>query len=485
MVAPETFLTGLLGTWRATSFAANILADLSPAGHPLTGTNVSVIAAPVGSGWKNGLSVFKFQTSPTSNAIAGSASPWAPLHNGSGASFWMIFRPTGPGILGLPREVLMGTGISATNQSGFQLHLDNTRKRLGIEFANGLGNGYLLDNAFSNWHSWPATIAWAKPHVLVGNITDASYPMIDLWLDGAPLASLSRGDRENIRTRMPVDALLSVAPRPWGTGPAQAALRLGQSNIGTNPWQGELREAGVKTDVLTPTERHAIEDWAASDAGVVLKRNNCIDNIMWTGNSLVDTIWMPNVTFPTMLQYPWQVVPELRAETRNHMRAVAGRQSHTITSRLADDVAPHFDPTARSNIATIWELVNDIAQGNTKEVSIADYWTACDTLRAQGWKVVCAPPPPHRLVTKATHLWLVNEVVTHWADHADVIARFDLLPASLSNWDAMTADYGGGTGPRIYRRDGIHFTEKTNLIMVHPLWRDAINSLIAGRLITA
>lgn len=481
MAAPETFLTSLLGVWRASAFTSNTMTDLSIAGNSLTATNVSVISAPGGSGWKSSLPVFRFLTSPVSSAIAASAPPWKPLHDGSGASLWMIFRPTGPGLLSLVRETLMGTGVSATSGCGFELRIDRNRHRIGIEFTNGGGNGYLIDRTNGAWYSWPESVSFNKPHILTVNITNASYPMIDMWLDGEPLASLSLGDRENLQTRPSTDSLLPLTARPWGTGDPQAALRFGLANIGTNPWQGELREAGCKVGVLTPTERQAIEDWAASDAGITLKRGNCVDNIMWVGNSLVDTIWQPDPTRPNMLQFPWQVQPELRGTTRNHMRAVAGRQSHTVTARLAQDVAPHFDPTARSNIAVFWELINDIAQGNTKEVSIADYWTACDGLRAQGWKVVVAPPPPHRLVTKSDHLWLVNEVVTNWASHADAIARFDLLPSNVSDWDAMTSDYGSNSGPKIYRRDGIHFTETTNLILIHQVWRDAINSLIAGR----
>lgn len=462
--APETYVPSLLALWRGDDFASNTVVDQSPEGNNLTSTNVTIVTSS--SPWKPGIPLLSFIASGAgSKAVHNVPATWNAFHNGSGATFWAAFCPLGPGPLGNGIDALIGTGNVFSSEFGFQVRLDTTRKRIGIEFVNGEGSGYLIDNVLNNWWSWDNTIVFGVPHILVITISNSTAPNIQIWLDGKLIASVSKGDREKDSPSV---------ERPWGTGDASRNLTVGQTPQGFNSLTADFAEIGMMGAVLSTQDRKQLEAWAAEQYGVKLRPRTNRGRILWNGNSLVDNIWRTD-------QFAEQTTRNLRQNGVVVMRAIAGLQSHQMTARHPKHVAPMYDASAPFNVATAWELVNDIAEGKTKEQALADYWATCDLMRAQGWKVVCAPMPPHRFTIQATFDWLLAAVIAEWGDHADAICRFDVDPR-LGGWNEMVADYGANAGPKVYRSDGVHFTVLGNQL-VAPYWRTAIDSVLPPRLL--
>lgn len=481
MSAPETFVPNLTAAWRADTRSGSDLTDLSGNGNTLLSTGVTYGTTNVLNGWGiGGVAVAELNGFSAYYSTA-SATPWAFLHDGSGATTWAIFSATHTGI-----KVLFDTGAFSPGNNGAYVWIDGDLGRVGIDFTKNLGNGTsdfpadsgrIIDYIAGARFSWQKTFAMNVPHVLVVTIGASDSPDIQVWLDGHLIDSLSIGDREKGPSTL-VAVTHEAAPRNFNSGAAGFPMRVAAAaHSAITLLAGELAEIGFCSSVLSASDRQAVEDWAASHYGVSLDRTRQ-GQLIWTGNSLVDNVWHP---FPIYQQFPELVTPKLRRKQRNVMRAVAGLESNQMITKAPKHVTPMYDATLPFNILVAWEGVNDIADGATKEATLATQISYCQARQAEGWKVVAAVPPPHRLVDKTTFEWLRDQFRALWPTFADALADITVDPI-VGDWDAMTSDWGGGSGLKTYRVDGIHFTIAGNTI-VEPYFTEAINSLMRGRLI--
>lgn len=485
--APESFVPSLLAAWRADTLSGSDLVDLSGNGHTLTANSVSYGTTSTANGWGlNGVAVAE-TNGLSSHYDAASAAPWAPLNDGTGASFWTIFRVNASAGI----RVLFDTGAAVPNVNGAYVLIDTDLGRVGIDFTKNLGDGTvtfpadsgrIIDYTSGSRFSWKGSFAIGVPHVLVVTIGTSDTPDIKLWLDGHLLDSLSIGDRE--KGVSDITVVPTAEPRNFNTGAPGFPLRLFAYAHSVFDVLGcELGEAGASAAILSTPNRQAIEDWAVSHYGVPLDRTEP-GILVWDGNSLVDNVWHP---YPIWEQFPELVTPNLRKPTRNVMRAVAGLETNQMSARAAKHVTPMFDSTKPFNILVAWEFVNELADGATKETAYANYVAYCLARRAEGWKVVSGTMEPNRFagglaeagvpgpIGKANFLWLRDQVRLNWSSFSDALADITVDPI-VGDWDAMVSDYGAGSGPKVYRADGTHFTIAGN-VLVEPYFTAAINSL--------
>lgn len=454
MRAPEAFVLNLLGYWRADAVAGNKLTDLSGQGRDLALTNVAFKTTSAADGWgAPGRDVATLGGVGASFAKATDVEPWKPLHDGSGASWWTVLRATGDHVM----TILDTGGMAATTGCGVIMRIDGSRGRLGIEFTNGGGSGYLIDNVGGAWWTWNGTFKIGVPHIVVVTFSEADNPDIHIWLDGSLLASLSKGDREKP----------TPETRPFGTANPAYPLQLFAAGTGLWPFGGELAEFGVARGSLTTADRRALEDWAAAHYGITLTRTTS-GILLWDGNSLVDNIWRAD-------QFPEMVTPQLRQPSRSVMRAIAGLTVQQMIDRAPKHVTPVYDPNAPFNILAVTEVLNSLGEGETKENTYNQLVAYCKARRAEGWKVVVAPPLPAGAGIKQADLdWVKDQIVANWPTFADAIVSADRDPI-IGSWTAWAAD----RETKIYRNDGVHFTARGNQLFA-PYWVTAINEVLVS-----
>ncbi len=453
MPAPEKIVPNMLGYWRAANVADNKLTDLSGNGRDLKFAQLPLQTTRKENGWGvAGRAVMATSGFAAEFADAAEAAPWKPLHDGSGASWWTVLRATGTST----HTILDTGGMGPTIGFGMCMRVDGERERLGIEMCNGGGSGYLIDNVLGNWWTWNGTFKRGVPHVLVVTYNTADSPDIQMWLDGRLLGSLSIGDREKP----------TPETRPIGAGVPTKPLRLLGAVNGIWPFGGEMAELGIASGSLSAAQRRGIEDWAAEYYGVTLTREKQ-GILLWDGNSLVDNIWRPH-------QFPELVTPKLNGKPRSVMRAIAGLQVQQMIDRAPKHVIPVYDREAPYNIIAVTEVLNSLAEGVSRENTFSQLVAYCQARRAEGWKVVVAPPLPCGAGIKQADLdWVKDQIVANWKTFADAIVRADLDPV-LGSWDVWAKDKEA----KVYRNDTVHFTPRGNE-MFAPYWVTAINEVLA------
>jgi hypothetical protein len=452
--APETFVPKMLGYWRADAVNGTNLTDLSGNGRVLALTNVTIATTDLTNGWGvAGRAVATAGGVAASYATAASAAPWKPMHDGTGASWWAVLRMRDTGV-----RTIFDTGATvSTLDCGVCMRVDGSRGRINIELTNGGGSGYLIDNVGGAWWTWNDTFKIGMPHILVVTFSEADGPDIHIWLDGQMLASLSKGDREKP----------TPETRPFGSANPSYPLRLLAANGGIQLFAGELAEFGVASGSLSTANRRAIEDWAAEHYGIALTRA-ARGILLWDGNSLIDNIWRAD-------QFPEKVTPLLRQPQRSVMRAIAGLTVQQMIDRAPKHVTPVYDPDAPFNILAVTEVLNSLAEGETKENTYRQLVSYCQARRVEGWKVVVAPPLPAGAGIKQADLdWVKDQIVANWKTFADAIVRADLDPV-IGSWTARAADLE----PKIYRSEGVHFTALGNDIYAR-YWVAAINEVLSS-----
>jgi lysophospholipase L1-like esterase len=155
------------------------------------------------------------------------------------------------------------------------------------------------------------------------------------------------------------------------------------------------------------------------------------------------------------------------------MRAIAGLTVQQMIERAPKHVTPVYDPDAPFNILAVTEVLNSLAEGETKENTYRQLVYYCHARRAEGWKVVVAPPLPAGAGIKQADLdWVKDQIVANWKTFADAIVRADRDP-NIGSWTAWATD-----GERkLYRNDRVHFTPLGNEIYAR-YWVQAINELL-------
>lgn len=455
---PTTFVPDLLAYWSASNFSSNILVDTSGNGLDLSCTGVSAGSTSTVDGW--GIGGVPIVTTSGTGAAADSASTsvWKPLSDGSGSTFWAVIRPTTFGAT----YVLYDTGVRFTSDVGGRLQLNASIEAVNVEFTNAGGDGYVIDQVNGNWHTWDRTLTIDVPHLLVYTLDKNNIPMMQVWVDGILVGQLNTNDR----VKQGAGRLLTAADPSF-------PFRLFQSVSGIFPFAGEMAEAGVSLSVWTPDVHKAMSQWIAVTYGL-RTQESAPGVLVFDGNSLVDNFWRAD-------QWPPITTPLLRQRTFVNMRAIAGLTSEQMSLRAPTETIPNYDPKAFFNVLFAWEFVNSLAEGDTPAQAYDAYVAYCNLVRSitNPFKLIVVPLLPERLAVEADATYINGRLISEWPGFADGIARPDLDPI-LGSWPEMIADYGGGTGPRIYRSDGIHFTALGNQMLV-PYFREAIDSVLPGK----
>lgn len=485
MPLPETFLPNLEALYRASSISSGNLTDLSGNGRTLTGTGTTTSTTSTANGWGiDGLDVVTSNGLGSNYFTASSAAPWEFLHYGP-SSLYAVFRATHAGT-----KPLLDTGGYSVIYNGMFLQFDGDRGRVGFDYCkngpdilpDGGDVGRIIDYAFAQRFSWSGTVEPSVPHLLVLTVDETDNPDIHVYLDGHLIDTLSIGDRE--RGVSSLGTPVFNEGRHRNPGAPGFPLRLfAQANAVINIFAGELAEIGFSSSRWSSTIRTQLEDEIETRYGFTFDRTKP-GKIYYIANSLTDNVWRPDGAHPDCIQWPEIMTPSLSLPQINAMRAVVGIESNQLETKLPKHVAADYDSSRPFNVAVVWEMVNEVADGATKEEALANYWSLCDAVRAIGIKVVCAPMLPHLYTTEAEFEWLKAAVLGEWTDHADAIARPD-LDANIGNWAAFVSDYGytgegitGGTGPHTYRySDGVHFTALSNTILA-PYFLPPLESLI-------
>lgn len=471
MTAPESITPAPFAYYRASSVSGINLLDIGAGtGGTLTGAANSFGTTSTSNGWGVAGKSVAIGDGFSAYWQSATSSPWTPLSNGSGATIAIYFRPTAAG----SPYILLDTGGLDPSKDGIFVQYDPTLERIGLDFTRSAGSGRVIDWINGARFSWKGTCAVGVPHVLVITISSALNPNIVVYLDGHPIDKLNVDDRQRGTSSLgtiPPDP----EPRTFGTSVAGYDLRVLAPISGGGPqFQGELAEIGFWSSALSSSNIELLWQWAESNYGLTMTRG-LSGLILWDGDSLTDNVWRTN-------QYPELVTPSLRQSSTNLMRAVAGMEINQEASRAAKQVTPFIEAARPFNILIAWgDFINEIGNGSTKETAYAEYVTYCQARRAEGWRVVAAPLLPAISIPEATSDYITAQVVTNWATFADAIARVD-TDSILNDYAGMVSDYGGGTGPRIYRSDGTHFTALGNS-MIAPYFVSAINPLLLPRVI--
>lgn len=453
---PTTFVPNLLAYWSAAGFASNVLPDTSGNGLDLTCTGVSAGTTNTGDGWGIGGVPIVTTSGTGASAISADTNIWKPLSDGSGSTFWAVIRPT----TFAATYVLYDTGVRFSSDVGGRLQLDVDIDAVNVEFVNAGGDGYVIDQVDGNWHTWGGTLVVDVPHLLVYTLDKNLIPMMQVWVDGILVGQLNTNDR----VKEGAGRLLSSADPSF-------PFRLFEGASGLFPFSGELAEAGVSTSVWDATTRSNMNDWVRATYGLRTNRSSP-GVLVFDGNSLVDNFWRPD-------QWPPITTPLLKQRTFVNMRAIAGLTSEQMSLRAPTETIPNYNPNAFFNVLFAWEFVNSLAEGDTLDEAFDAYATYCTTVRTAGFKVVAVPLMPERLAVESDGDYINGRLLSEWPGFADALARPDLDPI-LGSWPEMIADYGGGSGPRIYRSDGIHFTALGNQMLV-PYFREALDSVLPGK----
>jgi hypothetical protein len=160
------------------------------------------------------------------------------------------------------------------------------------------------------------------------------------------------------------------------------------------------------------------------------------------------------------------------------MRAIAGLTWEQMILRAPTEVIPNYDPNALYNVLFAWEFVNSLAEGDTPAEAFQACIDYCNLVRPAGFKVIVSTLLPERFATQSDGDYINGRLRSEWPTFADGIAEPDLDPI-LGSWPLMIQDYGGGSGPKIIRTDGVHFTALGNEKIMR-YFRKAINEFLPG-----
>jgi hypothetical protein len=464
MPGPETLSPAPAGSWRADTLSGNDMVDLSGNARTLTGSTSSFGTTSLANGWGIAGKAVAVGNGFSAYWSAASAAPWKFLHDGSGATILLTFRPI---YTGTAYTILDTGAFVPTGNCGIFVRYDSVLERVCVEFSDGTNR--VIDYFLTTGGRWSSGLSCRvnKPHALAITISAGSNPNVEVWLDGRPI------DRLNVDDRQRGSSVVDPEPRTFGTGGAGFPLRfMAHANSAIELLQGEQAEAHVFPRVLTGAELTSWWAWNTTTYGFKFDAS-AYGVVLFDGNSRTDSIWRAGGWTDVAIPFLYQ--PGLFL-----MRAIAGMTLTQQIARVAKQVTPFFDSSRLFNIAVVWgDFINEIVGGTTKETCLANYLAKCAALRAQGWKVVGPTEPPSAGLSTATTDFLSAGILASVGTSIDACARLDQV-SQIGNASFAT-DYNGGAGPKLIWSDGTHFTASANANYVAPPIAAAVNSFLTRR----
>lgn len=455
--APETFVTGLIGVYRASDVTGSpptSLTDLSGNARTLTGSGATVTT-------RDGTP--RLLVAGSGDYVASTATHWKDLSDGTGVTLWAVIRPTANGV----QDVILDTGVASSAYVGFGIWQDTVKERLAISLCNGDGAGAVLTE-----YTWQGSWRNGFDHILVVTFDTAATNDIRVWIDGQLAAQFSLGVNSRDGDGLVLD-----------TGDPNYPLKLFALNPSGSPFHGELAEVGVASGVVSTTDREAIEDWAAERyPGVVIDRG-IYPQVLFDGNSLFSL-----ASGEVRTINPETTALELRRKVSPFKSAVYGLRTGELTARAAKHVTPRYDAARSRNILVAWEFINSMASGElvggdgggaTKEEIYDEYVAYCEARQTEGWKVVAVTLCPADGLVQADVEWVNAQLVANWPTFADALATPHLDPL-VGSWAEFAIDEARETP--LYRSDGTHWTDLGNTLL-KPWFVAAIDPLLLGRVI--
>jgi len=110
--------------------------------------------------------------------------------------------------------------------------------------------------------------------------------------------------------------------------------------------------------------------------------------------------------------------------------AVGGRPVYVCLDRYPIDVAPNFDPAARTNLIVFHAGDNDIAQGRDADATYQAFTAYVETAHRQGWKVLVSTelPRPDFDSAREAALLAYNRMLIANGAGADAVVDLSTVP---------------------------------------------------------
>ena len=173
------------------------------------------------------------------------------------------------------------------------------------------------------------------------------------------------------------------------------------------------------------------------------------------------TIMMPNI---------WPTAP-----AKLLLGGVGGQTIAGAVSRYPTIQKPRYSASRTKNIMIAQIGTNTLSVTTPASTVLASYFAHCDTMRADGWKVIACTILPRSDINITNPNWTTDRaaynsgIVANWAQHADALCDF----ASVSG---MGAD-GNETNTTNYNIDKLH-PKATGYVLLEPTIRAAVLSLL-------
>lgn len=404
---PLTDLSNLFSFWRldsATTGGGTVTAVLDQVGSlPLSGL----------AGYSAADSNFNGKPSAqfagTNLFTESTTGAWNFLHDGTGATFWMVYRAASTGSA---QKRLFSTMGGSFSNVGIEAYHDSTYESLVFSIGNGSGNPVTMNNL-----TMDGVAQNNQPHLLaVRFMTGASPGAMCVTLDGKVVYNDS------------------AYVTPSSSNP-NTVFNIGSAGL-------SLTELVTSKSYLSDSNIGRVLSYAANRYGVTgqVFRDGSYVNMLFDGNSI------------TAASRAWPYLMSLNFPFRGQNRGISGQTTPQMITRFPTHEAPFLvDSTAAENIYVMWELINDYGTGSPSVATVvAHYVTLCNLAKAQGATVLAIP--------------MIDNLVVSELDRAAINAG--LAAVSPQPWDMLLTEVladahlgaSGAASDTAYFSDGVHLT---------------------------
>lgn len=139
--------------------------------------------------------------------------------------------------------------------------------------------------------------------------------------------------------------------------------------------------------------------------------------IVFDGNSLTAGVGASLYPYPTQIPFYY------RYKTLTLVNL--GVPSATTAQRMAaNSTLAHYEAGA---VAVLWEITNDLYFGGTANDAVDRFWSWCDQVRGQGYKVVAVTPLPRSGTStpgtfETDRQTVLTRMRAEWTSHADALS---------------------------------------------------------------
>ncbi len=333
---------------------------------------------------------------------------WNFLHDGTGATFWMVYRAASTGSA---QKRLFSTMGGSFSNVGIEAWHDSTYESLVFSIGNGSGNPVTMNNL-----TMDGVAQNNRAHLLMVRFKTGTSPgSMCVSLDGKVVYNDS--------------AYLT----PSASNP-NTVFNIGSAGL-------SLTELATAKDFISDGNAGRVLSYSAARYGVVGQPfvDRGYTNLLFDGNSI------------TAASRAWPYLMSLSFPFRGQNRGIGGQTTPGMITKFPSHEAPFLvDAAAAENIYVMWELINDFTSGSNVATTVVHYVTLCGLAKAQGATVLAIP--------------LIDNAVMSAANIAAVNAA--LLAVSPQPWDMLLTEVqtdahlgvAGASSDLTYFSDGVHLT---------------------------